>query len=95
MTTDTTQTTAGAPVRSEVLLGQCVAVPALSGTGRWWMTIIAISDCGRFLKVQSFGRGRAAGRARWVAANSVSTKTSYSPNNREKDNHDGVGKENE
>jgi hypothetical protein len=74
MTTAKTHPVCVNPVCSKTLLGRCVAVKALSGRSRWWMKVIAVSDCGRFLKVQSHGQGKAAGATRWVASHSVSTR---------------------
>lgn len=48
---------------SAVTVGDRVSVPRVSNPRRiWWATVVAVSPCGRFLKV----KGRALGRPRWV-----------------------------
>lgn len=60
-TNDTTQPAPSAG--SAVTVGDRVSVPRVSNPRRiWWATVVAVSPCGRFLKVT----GRALGRPRWV-----------------------------
>ncbi len=61
---------------SKILIGRSVAVPTLTGRGRWWVTIINVSYVGDsrikgFVKVRG---GRSFGPDRWVDMKDVSFK---------------------
>lgn len=58
------------------LIGRWCAVPTLTGRGRWWVCIMAVSECKQYVKVGApEGSQRAFGRPRWVNASDIMWKT--------------------
>lgn len=59
----------GLQAKEKPLLGATCSVPKISGHGRWWVSVVDQSPCGKFVRVSGHS---AFGKARWFAVSDVS-----------------------